>query len=129
MDSPTEVIPTDDLIHRATTAHLRTVLIALLATHPELDDQVRGLLRQRPNRLNDGITTTARLAAFQPGWLYQPAGWETSDWFRILEIGPMSDGHREATLEPAYADSVMSFPGVIVDNGEPFAVKIPEGRL
>lgn len=127
-------VATDNLIYRASHEHLRTTLLALLATHPELTDQVRGLLGQRPSPLSGGVTTTARLATFRVGWLYREPG--TDDWFRIVEIGPMlneeTSDYRNAILEPVHGttspSSAAAFPTAIIDDGESFSVKIPQGR-
>jgi len=133
-DTSVPAVPTENLIHRAVPQQLKDVMFALLATHPELTEQVRALFRERPGSLSGSITTTARLAALQAGWLYRDPG--ANYWFRIVEIGPLigeGNGYREATLEPALGNtsppSAAASPATIVDCGEPFPVKIPRGRL
>jgi len=126
-------MPTGNLIHFATPQQLKDIMFALLATHPELTDQVRALFRGRPSTLSGSITTTAHLAALRVGWLYQDPN--TFYWYRIVEIGPLTNDFRNAILEPALdmprisPPSAAAFPEVILDHGEPFAVKIPRGRL
>jgi hypothetical protein len=138
--SAPQPIPTENLIHRAVAQQLKDIMFALLATHPELTDQVRALFRERPGTLSGSITTTAPLAALQVGWLYQNP--DTSYWYRIVEISPLAtplephDGNfRNAILESALSmpkispPSAAAFPEAIIDRGEPFVVKIPRGRL
>lgn len=118
-----------DLLNQAKPGQLRVALSALIATHPELREQIEGLLTQRSGALAGGVTTVAPLEALQAGWLYQKPG--TDDWYRILEIDYMlpGDASRLAVLEPVLEHQPTSVLSTAIPrHDKPFTVKIPENR-
>jgi hypothetical protein len=118
-----------DLLNQADPNRLRTALSALIATHPELHEQVEQLLAQRSGALAGSVTTVAPLEALRAGWLYLDP--QLDRWFRIVEIDYMlpGDSSRLAVLEPVLEPQPTSVLSTAIPrHNKPFVVKIPENR-